>query len=375
MNPHKLLPRRRFLAGAAALACAGCAPAAPVPRQSGALRVIGEAIVPFRARFRETTIGGLSALDYDSSRDCWYALSDDRSNLQPARFYTLKLPLSRDKFGPPLFTAVTTLRQADGRPYPSARDGGDVPDPEGLRWNAASGTLLWTSEGDARLRLAPFLRETKLDGSHVRELELPRTLRAGDGTGPRDNLGFEGLALTPDGLGAWTAMEGPLHQDGEPPAVGRPGGPCRITLWDVPSGQPVRQFAYLPDAIPRAPLLPGTFADNGISEILMADAHRMLVLERSYSAGVGNSLRLYVIDTREGSDTLDSPVLRPGGYTPCRKQRIADFAQLGLARLDNTEGMAWGPSLPGGGRTLVVVSDDNFNPAQVTQFVAFEARL
>jgi hypothetical protein len=39
--------------------------------------------------------------------------------------------------------------------------------------------------------------------------------------------------------------------------------------------------------------------------------------------------------------------------------------------------MAWGPRLPSrsgkpGARTLVFVSDDNFNPLQVTQFIAFE---
>jgi hypothetical protein len=51
---------------------------------------------------------------------------------------------------------------------------------------------------------------------------------------------------------------------------------------------------------------------------------------------------------------------------------VADFAQLGLSRLDNTEGMCWGPTLGNGHRTLVVVSDDNFRLLQVTQFAAFE---
>lgn len=372
MDKCNLLTRRNFLGAAAALAGAGCAPRAPEAAAGGAPRVIGEAFIPHRLQFQGTTVGGLSAIDYDASRDCWYALSDDRSSLQPARFYTLRLPLSHERMGRPEIVSVTTLRQADGKPYPGQRQGGEVPDPEGLRWNSATDTLLWTSEGDRRMRLAPFLRETKLDGTHLREFELPSALRIGDGTGPRDNLGLEGLALTPDGTGAWAAMEGPLLQDGEPPAVGRAGGPCRITLWDVRTGKPMRQVAYLPDAIPHPPLVPGTFADNGISEILMADAHRMLVLERSYSAGVGNSLRLYLIDTREGSDTLAAQVLREGGYVPCRKQLVADFAALGLSRLDNTEGIAWGPSLRGGRRSLLAVSDDNFNPGQVTQLAAFE---
>jgi len=54
---------------------------------------------------------------------------------------------------------------------------------------------------------------------------------------------------------------------------------------------------------------------------------------------------------------------------------VADFATLGLPRLDNTEGMCWGPPQPGGKRTLVVVSDDNFNRSQITQFAAFEFTL
>lgn len=375
MDKCNLLTRRKFLGAAAALAGAGCAPRAPQAAAPGALRVIGEALIPHRLQFEGTTVGGLSAIDYDASRDCWYALSDDRSRLQPARFYTLRLPLSRERMGHPEIVSVTTLRQADGSAYPAQRQGGDVPDPEGLRWNSTTGTLLWTSEGDRGMRLAPFLRETKLDGTHVREFGLPPALRIGDGTGPRDNLGLEGLALTPDGSGAWAAMEGPLLQDGEPPAVGRAGGPCRITLWDVRTGKATRQVAYVPDAIPHPSLLPGKTGDNGIAEILMADAHRMLVLERSYSPGVGNSLRLYIIDIREGSDTLGAQVLRDGGYAACRKRLVADFAGLGLSRLDNTEGMGWGPALPGGGRSLVAVSDDNFNPGQVTQFVAFEASL
>jgi hypothetical protein len=64
--------------------------------------------------------------------------------------------------------------------------------------------------------------------------------------------------------------------------------------------------------------------------------------------------------------------LAPGNHQPVAKTLVADFATLGLSRLDNTEGMCWGPPLPNGNRMLVVVSDDNFNPLQVTQFAAFE---
>jgi hypothetical protein len=109
-----------------------------------------------------------------------------------------------------------------------------------------------------------------------------------------------------------------------------------------------------------------------VSEILMLDARRLLVLERAYAMGVGNSLRLYVVDTAEATDTLGRAKLEAGTFRAAPKQLVADFATLGLSRLDNTEGLCWGPRLPNGRRCLVAVSDDNFNASQVTQFAAFE---
>ena len=109
----------------------------------------------------------------------------------------------------------------------------------------------------------------------------------------------------------------------------------------------------------------------------MQDAHHMLVLERAYMAGLGdkdrNSMRLYVIDTRQATDTLSIAALKPGNHISAAKTLVADFASFpALTRLDNTEGMCWGPVLPNGNRTLLFVSDDNFSPRQITQFLAFE---
>jgi hypothetical protein len=167
-------------------------------------------------------------------------------------------------------------------------------------------------------------------------------------------------------------MENALIQDGPIPTTRAPGGPCRLTRMDLETGHATRQIAYVPDAIPMRPLIPGSHADNGISEVLMLDADRMLVLERAYATGAGNSLRLYEIDTRDATDVLAIDALAAGNHRPAAKTLVADFAQLGLSRLDNTEGMCWGPALPDGKRLLVVVSDDNFNPLQTTQFAAFE---
>ena len=57
------------------------------------IEYIGEYIIPNNFQFKKTTVGGLSGLTYDRQRDRFYAISDDRGDLAPARFYTLKLDL------------------------------------------------------------------------------------------------------------------------------------------------------------------------------------------------------------------------------------------------------------------------------------------
>ena len=107
-----------------------------------------------------------------------------------------------------------------------------------------------------------------------------------------------------------------------------------------------------------------------MSEILADGPHHLLVLERDYSAGAGFGARLYRADLRSGSDTLGVQALQPGNHTPLQKTLLLDFATLGLATVDNLEGMAWAAPLPSGERVLVLVSDDNFNAAQSTQWLA-----
>ena len=51
------------------------------------------------------------------------------------------------------------------------------------------------------------------------------------------------------------------------------------------------------------------------------------------------------------------------------KRLLVDFADLGITP-DNVEGMTFGPILPDGRQSLILVSDNNFNPAQTTQFIA-----
>jgi hypothetical protein len=383
MTPHSIHARhRRHLLLALSALAAGCAapgwtndPTRATPR----LRLLGEQRLPHRLAFRDTTVGGLSAIDYDPATGLYDLLSDDRSDLHPARLYRARLPVSANGLGTPELVDVITLRQLDGQPWPArprATPGVEVVDPEGVR-RLPDGNLLWTSEGDPRRGFGPSLRVAAPDGRLLRELPLPPHFALPSGgaapatQGPRENLTFEGLTLTPDGRQAWVGMENALVQDGPIPRVGEAGGPCRFTRFDLATGRAVGQIAYVPDAIPRAPTPANGFADNGVSEILAQDEHHLLVLERAFVQGFGNSLRLYRIDTRAGTDTLALDRLTPDNHRAAPKTLVLDFATLGLPRLDNSEGLTWGPRLADGRRSLIVVSDDNFNSAQITQFLAF----
>jgi len=368
-------------------ACAGVAPPGPQLSSTGlatppALRLIGTAAIAAGTEVLGTTFGGISGIDYDPTQGRWLLISDDRSALQPARVYTATLRYTATHLETPAITGTVPLRQASGAPYPSPRQaepGVDVPDAEAVRWLPGGQTFLWTSEGDFTRGFGPQWRESQADGAWVRELPLPAAfgqvpdLRRG----PRANATLEGLALSPDGGTAWLAMETAWIQDGPRPTPTAPGGPVRITAMDVASGRPLRQIAYVPDAVPRARRIPWGPQLNGVSEVLADGPHHLLVLERGYSAGAGFSARLYRIDTRAGSNTLALDALQTEGarnHTTVPKTLVADLDHLGAGALDNLEGMAWGPPLAGGGRVIVFVSDDNFNPAQATQFIAAEYR-
>ena len=121
---------------------------------------------------------------------------------------------------------------------------------------------------------------------------------------------------------------------------------------------------------------------NGLVELIALGDGRLLAMERSYVEEAGNTgrglnrIRLFRIDTRGATDVSAVESLKEApGLVPVTKTPFVDLSDLaGLspdlgATLDNFEGMAFGPALPDGRQSLVLVSDDNFNPTQRTWFV------
>ncbi len=343
------------------------------------LRFIGEQRIGLKQPFAGTPVGGLSGIDYDAGNATWVLLSDDRSNLEPARFYRARTTLEGDVLTAVKLTEMRVLLQQDGTPHPDlkafAKKGGTVLDPESVRVDPRDGSIWYTSEGDLRIGMEPAVRHAAADGSFLGSLPLPPMLRLSrdDKTGARNNLNLEGLCFAADGDSLWLALEAPLVQDGPVPTPAT-GALSRISRLDR-DGRLLAQYAYPVDPIPSAPGA-GKLAENGISEILASGEHTLLVLERAAVQGddgkYRNHIRLYEMDVRGATDVARIPALAGAAIAPARKRLVLDLNTLHLPVLDNLEGIGWGPRLPNGHATLAFISDDNFNPAEVTQLLLFE---
>jgi hypothetical protein len=371
---------RTIAALALAGALAACAPLPGVAPGSlassvGALRFIGEQRVPHRAMFEGTMLGGFSGLDYDAAHGRWVVESDDRCTHNPARFYEAELDFDANAFRAVRFVGVHYFLNTDGKDFTASPAGCERADVESIRIDPLDGSIWYSSEGDRRVGLDPFIWHATREGRFLSELPLPGNFKVhkDEERGSRYNASLEGLSFAPDGRSLWTSLEWPLYEDG-PVATPQHGAMLRMSQLQR-NGRMMRQFAYPLDAIPAEPG-PGKEAENGVSEILALPGGELLVLERATvqsADGVHtNYVRLYAADAREASDVQALPALAGARFTPARKRLVLDFRTLGLPRIDNLEAMAFGPRLPNGHATLVLASDDNFGQSQVTQFLLFE---
>lgn len=365
--------------------------------QALTLDYLGQQIVPTGMPFAGTTVGGLSALDYDAAQQRYFALSDDRSAIGAARFYTLALDLAqfRRSADPGMagvtFTGVTTLQKSGGGAYAP-----NTLDPEGMRLDAARGRLYWSSEGQrssAGLQ-NPAVRSIQLSGEHVGDFAVPALfnpsgsvggLQPGD-RGVYDNLAFEGLAISPNGRTLWTASENALAQDGPPASVAH-GSPVRFLSFDLDSGAAGAQYVYPvgPVAVPPNPISP--FAINGLSDFVAIGERRWITVERSFALGAqtpgqpvtGYTIRLYLADASAATDVSALDSIAGQSVTAMTKTLLLDLSTLhhddgSALALDNIEGIGFGPAYLGR-PTLVLVSDNNFNGNQFTQFVALSVSM
>ena len=273
-------------------------------------------------------------------------------------------------------------------PLPMGADAPKRFDPEGLAMTRA-GRLFVASEGSGRIepREPPAIVEFSRRVDYVGRLPVPSKFIP-PATGPltrgaRPNAAFESLTLTPDDQRLFTASETALVQDGEP-ADTRQGTVARILEYQASGGsfEPRREFGYPVDPMPATSFTPGVFI-SGLVELLALGDTELLSLERAYAEEAGgarrnmNRIRVFHVSLAGATDISSFDSLRGRhGVTLARKTLVLDLADVpglspALPGLENFEGMGFGPRLPDGSRTLLLVSDDNFSPRQQTVFLLF----
>lgn len=357
------------LAGISSLLASPAVGSPPPETSVTGLSLVGRTVLPRGLEFEGTRVGGLSGLSWDDTSRCFWAISDDRGQYGPVRAYRLRIDLGSAgpaaKVPAPAVAVdgMLSLKDAKGSPFAPA-----LIDTEGIA--AVPGGFLVSTEAIDRHGVQAVIGEHGPDGRLRREIPLPLRYRSAPDRGLRDNLGFEGLALTRDGRYLFAGIENALVQDGPVAGVGV-ASPSRILRFDLERKGSPSEFVYVVDAVSPAPAAREAFSVNGLSDLLPLDENRLLVLERQFVEGVGNAARIFEVSLEGAADVSAVDSLEGASLTPARKTLLLDLAETGIP-LENFEGMAFGPPLPDGRGTLVLVSDDNFNPAQeATTFLVF----
>ncbi len=354
---------------------------------NGSLAGTARDLSGFGGRLEEGTpmdrIGGFSAIEFSGSKNQYWVLADrgpaDGATSYHCRIHEIQLEIDAQSGAiQPRLIATVPLFSKEREPLVGSHpllksdspERGLALDPEGLRLLPGGGFAISEEYG-------PAIDEFSIDGLRQRSWQLPPWMlltreldlkKAKQGAMP--NRGLEGLAISADGKRLISAMQGPLIQDSFQKGEKRFSNFTRII--DLPldgRGDP-KQWLY-----------PLTDRSNGISEILTVDENRFLVLERDGKTRTDAKCKgVYLIDTSHAtnvgaSDHLD-PIRLANGVQAVEKRLAIDLLDPALRiperfSLEKPEGLAWGPDLADGRKTLIVCFDNDFVADQESLFLAF----
>ena len=239
-------------------------------------------------------------------------------------------------------------------------------DLEAVAFDAANGTV-WAAD-----ETRGTVKEYRIaDGSVVCTLPLPDELRR-----PRSNLGIEALTLSEDGKTLWTCTEESLPCDG-PRSSPTNGTTVLLLKYTRPTTKalfmPEGTYPYTTDAWTQPYDYHGK-GRRGVSGLCALPDGSLLVLERELSFGgskpwtAASTARLFFA-IYHVNPSLVGPARRAGrnGTTAL----VASAGKLQLASgggpvftSGNYEGICLGPRLPGGKRSVLLISDSGDGVSQ-----------
>ncbi len=338
------------------------------------LRFIKDVNFATGTKFLETEIGGLSGITFDKQQNKFLAISDDRSNVNEARLYEFDITLTNDAMSATP-SKVIKLKKSDGSFYRK-----NEVDFEGI--SLYDGDILVSSEG-TRIQIPPTLSQLyrfSRVGVFKGLVSVPEKFQSTGSrffklSGTRDNKGFETLSTSLDGKVTMMAAEDALFQDGKISSLSH-ASTTRIIIYK--NLQVLSEVPYILEKLegPKSAVL--DLSDNGLVDIAVIDDKNFYALERMWIAGLNkNIIRIFKCKiSNHTTDISKIKSLKAQKIKAVEKVLVADLSnfqdQMNPKSLDNIEGMSFGPKLSNGSETLILVSDNNFNPNQRTLFIAFE---
>ncbi len=336
-------------------------------KQTVLLKFLDEYIVQDSLLIDSTVIGGISGIDYHNNQ--YYMVVDDAAD---PRVLIADISIQNDSLQSITFNKLIRLDTT------SQFTKNNILDLESIF--IQDGLINLTSEGSIKYKKDPSVFYVDTKGNFINQVVIPNYFKATSEAKPKHNGVFEGSSISSDNKGFWVAMEAPLEADGEEPTFHETQSPIRITYFDKASKKATKQFAYQLEKIDKP--AKGNVNLNGVTAILEYQKNYFFIIERIYQSGYGsygNVIRIFKATIDDTStNTLEIPSLKKEKYTPLKKELLFDFStvqnKLTNGIIDNIEGITLGPKLSNGNRSLLVLSDDNFNAygKQLNQFLLLE---
>ena len=162
----------------------------------------------------------------------------------------------------------------------------------------------------------------------------------------RKNKSLESLTYDSTVKNFWTANEEALKCDG-PMSGSEHGTVVRLQRFDS-RFQPAGQFAYVTETS----VFRAHGGGTGVSDLALLPNGELLVLERVVGA-FGLSAKIFRAELRGASDISKIPALEGADCKPAGKTLLFSRATL----TNNFEGIALGPKLADGWRSLILIAD------------------
>ena len=369
-----------FIAGLFLYSCTATKKTIQANVNIGSLNYLDSYEIPFNLKYKNTTVGGLSGIDYDAKNDWYYMISDDRSDKNPARFYKSKIFISQRGIDSLAFIDVENMLQPDGKVYPNnMQDRFKVPDPEAIRYNPNKNFLVWSSEGERIVKandtvmINPSVIMMRPDGKYVDSFALPENMKMNaTEKGPRRNGVLEGMTFADNYKTLYANVEEPLYEDGPRADVMDNEAFIRIIKFDVKDKKSTAQYAYKLAPVAFAAKPENEFKINGVPDILSLGNDKLLVIERSFSTGrLPCTIRVFIADLNDATDISMITLKDNHSFKAAKKTLLLNMDDLGIYT-DNIEGVTFGPLLPNGHKTLLFIADNNFTVVEKAQVLLFE---